>query len=249
MPRTHASLPRLFVEPDLVKGAAITLDPDQRSRLVNVLRLKQGDHLVAFNGRDGAWLSALGLAGRRQAELIAIEPIAPQSSPSDLWLFFAPVKSARLDYMVQKATEMGAAHIQPVITRRTVAGRVNLARMRANVIAASEQCEVLAVPEVHDPVRLDHLIETWADTHPGRRLVFADEGEGSGSTLRPLKSIAGDPVGLLIGPEGGFSDAERALLRAQRFVVAISLGPRILRADTAAVAALAAIQASIGDWR
>lgn len=249
MPRTHPSLPRLFVGPDLAEGVAITLDPDQRNHLVNVRRMKQGSHLVAFNGRDGAWLSALSLAGRRQAELVAIERIAPQSTAPNLWLFFAPVKSARLDYMVQKATEMGAAHIQPVITRRTVAGRVNLARMRANVIAACEQCEVLAIPQVHDPVRLDQLIETWSDAHPGRRLVFADETEGSGSPLQALKSIAGDPVGLLIGPEGGFSDEERALLRARRFVVAISLGPRILRADTAAVAALAAIQVSIGDWR
>lgn len=249
MPRTHASLPRLFVGPDLAEGAPIALDREKRNHMVNVLRMKNGNQLVAFNGRDGAWLSALRVVGRKQVELLPIERIAPQSQPSNLWLFFAPVKSARLDYMVQKATEMGAAHLQPVLTRHTVAGRVNLDRMRANVIAAAEQCEVLAIPQVHSPVRLDRLIEDWPEAHAGRRLVFADEGEGRGSPLETLKSIAGEPVGLLVGPEGGFSDEERALLRAQRFVVAISLGPRILRADTAAVAALAVIQASIGDWR
>lgn len=249
MPRTHANLPRLFVSAPLKAGAAVPLDKNQANYLINVLRLKKGSQVVAFNGRDGAWLSAILTASRKSAELVPVEMIAPQTTPADLWFFFAPIKSARLDYVVQKATEMGAAHLQPVVTRHTQATRVRLDRMKANVIEAAEQCEVLSIPEVHEPIALEDLLEEWPNRHLGRRLVFADEGAPASSPLDVLKAAAGDPMGLLIGPEGGFSDQERAQLLAARFVLPISLGPRILRSDTAAVAGLAAIQASIGDWR
>ncbi|HUV31988.1 MAG TPA: 16S rRNA (uracil(1498)-N(3))-methyltransferase [Devosiaceae bacterium] len=249
MPRTYATLPRLYVAPDLAPGAAIGLDKGQSNYLINVLRLKKGGQVVVFNGRDGAWLAAILTAGRKGAELVPLERIARQSARSDLWYFFAPVKSARLDYMVQKATEMGAGHIQPVMTRRTLASRVNMDRLGANVIEAAEQCEVLAIPIVQEPVALGRLIGTWQDHHAGRRLVFADEAATPASPIERLKTIAGDPLGLIVGPEGGFAEEERALLLAQKFVVPVSLGPRVLRADTAAVAALAVIQAFIGDWR
>jgi 16S rRNA (uracil1498-N3)-methyltransferase len=249
MPRTHATLPHLYVAPDLTAGAAIGLDRGQSNYLINVLRLKKGSQVVAFNGRDGAWLTAILTAGRKGAELVPLERIAAQSARSDLWYFFAPVKSARLDYMVQKATELGAGHIQPVMTRRTQSARVNMDRLRANVVEAAEQCEVLSIPLLHETTALDRLVAAWQEQHAGRRLIFADEAATPSSPIERLKTVAGDPLGLIVGPEGGFSDEERALLLAQKFVVPISLGPRILRADTAAVAALAAIQASIGDWR
>lgn len=249
MPRTHATLPRLFVAAALGPGAAIPLDAAQSHYLITVLRLKKGSQVVAFNGRDGAWLTGILTTSRKLAELVPIERIARQTEPADLWYFFAPLKAGRLDYMVQKATEMGVGHLQPVITRFTQAARVNLDRMRANVIEAAEQCEVLSLPIVHDSVPLARLIEAWPADHFGRRLIFADEAAAAGSPLEALRAIAGDPLGLIVGPEGGFSEEERALLLAQKFVLPVSLGPRILRADTAAVAALAAIQVSIGDWR
>lgn len=249
MPRTHANLPRLFVSASLAAGASVPLDKGQANYLINVLRLRKGSQVVAFNGRDGAWLTAILSASRKAAELVPVEMVAPQTEPADLWFVFAPIKSARLDYLVQKATEMGAAHLQPVMTRHTQVGRLRLDRMKANVIEAAEQCEVLSIPQVHEPVPLERLLEEWPTRHVGRRLVFADESAPASSPLDALKGATGDPLALLIGPEGGFSDQERALLLAARFVVPISLGPRILRADTAAVAALAAIQASIGDWR
>jgi 16S rRNA (uracil1498-N3)-methyltransferase len=178
-----------------------------------------------------------------------VEQIEPQPPPADLWYGFAPLKAARLDYVIQKATEMGAAVIQPVITRRTQVSRVPIERMRANTIEAAEQCEVLNVPEVRGEVGLERLLDEWPQSEGERRLVFADEASPSGSPIPTLGGLAARPIGLLIGPEGGFDEGERALLLRQSFVVPISLGPRILRADTAAVAALALIQSIIGDWR
>jgi 16S rRNA (uracil1498-N3)-methyltransferase len=178
-----------------------------------------------------------------------VEQIASQTPPSDLWYGFSPLKTERLDYVVQKATEMGAGIIQPVITQYTQVNRLKHERLVANVIEAAEQCEVLTVPRVEAETSLDRLIDAWPSVHGARRLVLADEGEGSSSPLEVLSSLRGQPIGVLIGPEGGFSPNERAKLRALSFVVPISLGPRILRADTAAVAALSIIQATIGDWR
>ena len=249
MPRTHAALPRLFVEHPLGKGEAVALDKDQSLYLATVLRKELGDEVVLFNGQDGAWLARITSTGKKSVVLDLAEKIAPQPMPADLWYGFAPLKSARLDYVIQKATEMGASIIQPVLTQFTQVSRIKLDRMRANAIEAAEQCEVLNIPVVEAEVTLAKLIASWSAVHGDRLLILADEAAGSASPVGQIAAIAGRPTGLLIGPEGGFSDDERTLLLSQPFVIPISLGPRILRADTAAVAALALIQAIIGDWR
>ena len=248
MPRTHATLPRLFVEPDLVAGAIVHLGKDQSLYLASVLRKEVGDEAVLFNGRHGAWRARLTAAAKKNVALELVDQIAPQPAPANLWYGFAPLKAARLDYLVQKATEMGASVIQPVITRFTQ-GRAPAERLRANAVEAAEQCEVLNVPEIAPEIALDRLIAGWPQAHGQRLLIFADEAAPAGSPVGQIAALAGRPVGLLIGPEGGFAEDERALLLRQPFVVPISLGPRILRADTAAVAALALIQSIIGDWR
>ena len=249
MPRSHKSLPRLFVEPALQAGGLVELGREQANYLVNVLRLKEGDAAVLFNGRDGAWLAKLTDAGKKSATLEASVQVAHQTPPSDLWFGFAPLKIGRLEYLVQKATEMGAGTIQPVITEYTQVRRLKDDKLHAWSLEAAEQCEVLSLPRLPAEVELKPLLENWLGTQGLRRLVFADEAAPSASPTDTLSWLEGLPIGLLIGPEGGFSDAERAVLLAQDFVVPISLGPRILRADTAAVAALALLQAIIGDWR
>ena len=246
MPRSHAALPRLFIAPDLAPGTQLTLGKEQSLYLAAVLRKAVGDEVVVFNGRDGAWLARLASDSKKSVSLDLVEQIAAQTPVSDLWYGFAPLKTERLDYVIQKAVEMGAGTIQPVITRFTQVNRLKHERLVANAIEAAEQCEVLSVPAVEPEMTLDKLIDSWPDD---RTLVFADEGAASGSPVEALQAIEGKKLGLLIGPEGGFSDDERARLRALPYVVPISLGPRILRADTAAVAALAVIQAIIGDWR
>lgn len=246
MPRTHAALPRLYVEPNLAAGAQLTLGKEQSLYLAAVLRKGVGDEVVLFNGRDGAWLGRLTGDSKKSVALELVEQIAAQTPPSDLWYGFAPLKTERLDYVIQKAVEMGAGTIQPVLTRFTQVARLKHERLVANAIEAAEQCEVLSVPKVEAEVTLERLLDAWpAD----RALILADEGEASSSPVEALSALRGRKVGLLVGPEGGFSDEERARLRALPYVVPISLGPRILRADTAAVAALAVIQAIIGDWR
>jgi 16S rRNA (uracil1498-N3)-methyltransferase len=249
MPRRFATLPRLFVAPALEAGTAVALGRQQSLYLASVLRKQPGDEVVLFNGRDGAWRGRLVSAAKKHVTIELVEQIEPQPPPADLWYGFAPLKAARLDYVIQKATEMGAAVIQPVITRRTQVSRVPIERMRANTIEAAEQCEVLNVPEVRGEVGLERLLDEWTESQGERALVFADEASPSGSPIPTLGGLAARPIGLLIGPEGGFDEGERALLLRQSFVVPISLGPRILRADTAAVAALALIQSIIGDWR
>ncbi len=246
MPRTHAALRRLFVDTPLGQDAVVSLDRDQANYLLAVLRMQTGDTVVLFNGRDGAWLGAVEPQGRKAAAVRLLEQIAPQPPAATLWFGFAPLKIGRLDYLVQKATEMGAGTIQPVTTRFTQVAHVRSDKLRANIIEAAEQCEVLTVPELAPQVTLAALLADWSED---RVLVFADEAEASASPLAALAPLAGRPLGVLIGPEGGFSEDERQALRARPYVQPISLGPRILRADTAAVAALAVIQASIGDWR
>jgi len=249
MPRTHKTLPRLFVAEDLRSGATVTLGRDPANYLVNVLRKRAGDGLILFNGRDGAWRAELAAAGKKTVSLTLVEQTAPQSPRSDLWYGFAPLKAARLDYMIQKATEMGVGMIQPVVTRHTQVTRLKPERLRANAVEAAEQCEVLNVPDILPVAGFENLLESWPEFHGERRLILADESAPSASPLATLQTLAGQPIGLLIGPEGGFSADERARLRGLPFVTPISLGPRILRADTAAVAALAVIQSIIGDWR
>lgn len=246
MPRLHAALPRLYVEPDLSPGLQLTLDKDQSLYLAAVLRKVVGDEVVLFNGRDGAWLCRLTSDSKKSVTLETVEQIAEQTPPSDLWYGFAPLKSERLDYVIQKAVEMGAGTIQPVMTQFTQVHRLKTEKLLANAIEAAEQCEVLSVPTIAPEISLERLLDGWEN---GRKLIFADEGEASTSPVAALEGLRGESVGILIGPEGGFSDAERAKLHGLPFVVPISLGPRILRADTAAVAAMAVVQAIIGDWR
>lgn len=238
---------RLFVLSDLSEGAPHDCNGDQTNYLATVLRLDVGAELLVFNGRDGEWLAEIAEAGRRTCRLRAIKRVRPQVAGPDLHYLFAPLKRSRLDYMVQKATELGVAGLQPVMTRRTQAERVNLERMRANVIEAAEQCGVLRIPEVAEPQKLDRVLAAWP---ANRRLIFCDEAADITSPLAALASIPqGSPVAVLIGPEGGFTVEERDALGRVPGVVRLSLGPRIMRADTAAVAALALVNAALGDWR
>jgi len=236
--------PRLHVNAALAAGADVALAPEQAHYLANVLRLAAGAAVLAFNGSDGEWEAVLAPAGKRKASLAIVRQSLPPAPPPDIDYLFAPIKHARLDYMVQKATELGARRLRPVITRRTIAERVNLERMMANAVEAAEQCNLVFVPEVLAPVKLDQLLADWDHQ---RRLIFCDERAAGKHPLTTLSTIT-LPAALLVGPEGGFAPEERQLLLAQSFVTPISLGPRILRADTAASAALALLQAVVGDW-
>jgi len=249
MPRQYKSLPRVFVEARLSAGTPVELDRDQANHLVNVLRLTEGDAAILFNGRDGAWLGKLTHAGKKSATLDVTVQTGHQTPASDLWFGFAPLKTGRLDYVVQKATEMGAGIIQPVLTEYTQVRRLNDEKLAAYALEAAQQCEVLSVPRIAPEIDLRNLVAHWRQEHGLRRLLLADESAPSSTPVDQISWLNGLPVGVLIGPEGGFSDAERDLLLEQDFVIPISLGPRILRADTAAVAVLALVQAIIGDWR
>ena len=238
--------PRLFIEADLAASRRIELSREQAHYLRHVLRLGDGAGILVFNGRDGEWLARLASDGRRLSSIEAVEERRPQTDPGDLHLLFAPLKHARLDYMVQKAVEMGASRLSPVITRRTQVARLNLDRMLANAVEAAEQCGILRLPELRAPELLQSVIAGW---DIARTLIFCDEANRAGDPLASLGALSRGPLGVLVGPEGGFAPDERELLSRQPFVVAISLGPRILRADTAAVAALALLNAVLGDWR
>jgi 16S rRNA (uracil1498-N3)-methyltransferase len=237
---------RLFVDQPLAAGAMVACTPEQANYLLNVLRLGAGAEILIFNGSDGEWQARIGETGKRRCTLECLAQTRPQQGGPDVHYLFAPLKHARLDYMVQKATEMGVARLAPVLTRRTIAARVNLQRMRANVIEAAEQCGILRVPGVDEPLRLEVLLDRW---DPARRLIVCDEAAQVQSPIEALSRIEPGPLAVLVGPEGGFDQAERALLIERPFTVAVSLGPRILRADTAAVAALALVSAVAGDWR
>jgi len=236
---------RLHVTGDLGTGAEVALSREQMNYLVNVLRLADGAAIHVFNGRDGEWRATLRRQGRRDAALDVERQTRPQSAGPDLHYLFAPLKRTRLDYMVQKATELGVARLVPVLTRHTIAERVNLERMRANVVEAAEQCGILRIPEVAAPVTLARLAGAWP---PERRLVFCDEAAPIQDPIRALSAVEPGPLAVLIGPEGGFADDEREMLVALPQVVRLALGPRIMRADTAAVAALALVNAVLGDW-
>ena len=236
---------RLFLDQPLRQRAAIELDRNQANYLISVLRMKSGTHILIFNGEDGEWRAELEVTGRKAGTLTPVEQTRPQPVAGDLVYCFAPLKQARLDYMVQKAVEMGAGVLQPVITQHTQAQKINPERMRANAIEAAEQCGILSIPDCRDAVQFDALLAGW---EADRVLIFADETAAEINPLEALKTCRGKPLGLLIGPEGGFSQAEREQIASLDNAVTISLGPRILRADTAAVAALAIIQAACGDW-
>jgi 16S rRNA (uracil1498-N3)-methyltransferase len=241
------SAPRLFVEADLSANVPFDLDRAASNYLLNVLRLSTDRDVLVFNGRDGEWRARIAVSGRKSASLEPVEQTRPQPRAPDLVYLFAPLKHARLDYMVQKAVEMGAGALQPVLTRRTVATRVNRERMRANAIEAAEQCGILAVPTVRAE---EHLEPAVRALEPDRLLVLCDEEAPLADPFEALVGIErGRPVAVLIGPEGGFAPEERALLLKLPRVVRLALGPRILRADTAAVAALTVVQTVLGDWQ
>ncbi len=241
---------RLFLRSTrFVAGSTVSLDRNQANYLVNVLRLSDGAGIRVFNGRDGEWRAILRGGGRKSWSLEIGEPLRAQPPHPDLHYLFAPLKQARLDYMVQKAVEMGAGRLRPVLTQHGQVSKVNLERMESNAIEAAEQCGLLTIPAIDEPIALRHLLETWSGREDGRRLIFCDEGEARADPLSILSGVASAPLAVLIGPEGGFSVEERQLLRSRPFVIALPLGPRILRADTAAVAALALVQSALGDWR
>lgn len=235
---------RLFVDAPLSQGAELALT-DQAHYLVNVMRQGAGDAFLCFNGRDGEWRAEIAAASRREVRAVCIARTAAQRVPPDLWLLFAPVKKARTDFIVEKAAELGAARIQPVLTRYTNAERVRTDRLRAHAIEAAEQCGETWVPEVAEPVKLDDLLAGWP---AGRRLMFCDEARTAPPASTALAAAPRGAWAILTGPEGGFAPDEAERLRAAPFATAVSLGPRILRADTAAVAALTLWQASLGDW-
>jgi 16S rRNA (uracil1498-N3)-methyltransferase len=249
MPQLDTHLQRLFLRASLSAGMQIELDRAQTNYLVNVLRFGEGDEILIFNGRDGEWRARLSSEGRRAHRLVIGEPTRPQPPTPDLHYLFAPLKQARLDYVVGKAVEMGVGRLRPVLTQHTQVNRLNLERMEANAIEAAEQCGILSLPTIDEPVGLSALLHSWANEEPPRRIVFCDEADEGSDPLAVLSAMPPAPLAVLIGPEGGFSVEEREQLRQQSFVTALPLGPRILRADTAGVAALALVQATRGDWR
>ena len=237
---------RLFVEADLGLGLRVAPAEGQAHYLLHVMRAKTGDHVRLFNGRDGEWRARLAEVSKRNCVLECEAQTAAQRAVPDLWLVFAPIKKTPADYLTQKATELGVSRLQPVSTRRTIVSRVNLERMRANAVEAAEQSDRLSVPDIGELTELEKLLAKWPQ---GRRVLFCDEGGEARPIAEVLSGASGEPWAVLTGPEGGFDPQERASVRALPFVVPVSLGPRILRADTAALAALTVWQALRGDWR
>ena len=245
MPATPAwppsSLPRLYVEERLSEGRELTLEGPQAHYLAGVLRLGAGSQVKLFDNVSGEWRGEVTEAGKRRVSLRITQHLREREAVPDLWLLFAPIKRGRIDWLVEKATELGVARLVPVLTQRTIVDRVNVERLRAHAIEAAEQCERTALPELEDMQKLDHLLREW----PGdRRLLFADEMGGT-----PLTQAAENrPTAILMGPEGGFTDEERNALLSLPQARAVSLGPRILRADTAALAAVSLWMSAAGDW-
>jgi 16S rRNA (uracil1498-N3)-methyltransferase len=236
-----SSLPRLFVDQALSEGLALILEGPQANYLGAVMRLRAGDRVKLFDDRTGEWLAELNDVSRKRVTLSVGARLREREEVPDLWLLFAPIKRGRIDWLVEKATELGIARLVPVLTRRTVVDRLNLDRLRAHAIEAAEQCERTALPELAEPRKLDAILREWPQ---GRLLYFADEGGGE-----PFADTAAPgPAAILIGPEGGFTEEERASIRGMAFARPVSLGPRILRADTAALAAISLWMAAAGDW-
>ncbi len=239
---THPKI-RLYVDQPLGVHNSVSLDRDNANYLFNVMRLKTGDIIALFNGRDGEFSAEIVEANKRRGVAVCQEQTKPLQMPPDLWLVFAPIKKARTDFIVEKAAEMGAARIMPVTTAYTNSDRIKHDRLQAHAVEAAEQCGGTYVPEVIDLAKLGAVLEAWPED---RQLLFCDEAR-----VGPTETLAGSEGGkwgIVIGPEGGFSEAERARLMAMPQTTAISLGPRILRADTAAVAAMTVWQATLGDW-
>jgi 16S rRNA (uracil1498-N3)-methyltransferase len=239
---------RLFVEAALAPGAKVALNDAQAHYLLRVMRAGLGDRLLLFNGKDGEWRAQIAEVKKHGATVVCEAQTEPQTDVPDLWLVFAPIKKTPADYVAQKATELGVRVLQPVLTRRTIARRVNMDRLRANAIEAAEQSGRVTVPEIREPVGLEALLKSWPKD---RCVIFCDEGGDAAPIARALVGLNGERLSwaVLTGPEGGFDPDERALLRSQAFVVPVTLGPRIMRADTASLAALALFQALVGDWQ
>lgn len=250
MARYDFRSPRLYIPAPLATGDSIPLDGGQANYLLNVLRLRQGDAVLVFNGRDGEWRSTLTQPAKRKAVLDIGVQVRAQPQAQELYLLFAPLKHARLDYMVQKAVEMGVSQLRPVLTQHGQVTRINLDRMRSNAIEAAEQCGILNLAEIAAPVALDAAI---AALDPAAVVIFCDEDAEQHDPLAALRAAqprgSATPLAVCIGPEGGFAEPERAALLRRPNVARLALGPRILRADTAAVAALALVQAVLGDWQ
>jgi len=243
--RANFRLQRLFIDQPLNEGLTINLEREQANYLLNVLRLKENSQLLIFNGSDGEWLANLQQEGRKKAVLLLQKQTRPQPGKSDLVILFAPIKVGRLEYMVQKMVEMGAGTIQPVFTDHTQLHKINDKRLTANISEAAEQCGVLSIPEIKPAQKLSEVLAHW-DT--SRQIIFCDEGVQTNNPIAELNAQTAEKFALLIGPEGGFSNQEREILRSLKHVTPIPLGPRILRADTALVAVMAVLQATIGDW-
>ncbi|WP_019219809.1 16S rRNA (uracil(1498)-N(3))-methyltransferase [Bartonella florencae] len=243
--RINYKLKRLFIRQTLALNEEIKIEGAQASYLVRVLRMQEGAEILLFNGQDGEWLARLITVGKKFVVVRLIHQERLQTKPSNLIYCFAPLKNARLDYMVQKAVEMGVSILQPVITHHTQVTRINMARMEANVIEASEQCGILSLPKCVAAISLAELLAGWNEIQP---LFFCDEAHKLCNPLPLLKKYENTKPGILIGPEGGFSEEERNFLKKHPFVIPISLGPRILRADTAAVAALALLNVTMENW-
>ncbi|MBU6298014.1 MAG: 16S rRNA (uracil(1498)-N(3))-methyltransferase [Alphaproteobacteria bacterium] len=236
---------RLYVKAALGEGARVAPDDGQAHYLLHVMRARAGDRVSLFNGRDGEWLARIAETAKRGCTLECECRTAPQTEVPDLWLVFAPIKKTPADYLTQKATELGVRALQPVVTRRTIVQRVNLERMHANAVEAAEQSERLSVPEVREPQSFDKLLAAWPSE---RRILFCDEAGEAPPIAEALAAAPSGPWAIFTGPEGGFDPVERTALRAQPVVTAVSLGKRILRADTAALSALSIWQAIKGDW-
>ncbi|AWK86536.1 16S rRNA (uracil(1498)-N(3))-methyltransferase [Azospirillum thermophilum] len=236
---------RLFVDSPLAEGLSVGLDHERAHFLRHVLRLDRGDAVAVFNGRDGEWLALIDGFGKGWCSLAVRHQRLPQSGEPDLWLLFAPLKKARIDFVAEKATEMGVSRLWPVFTRRTDPNRVNLDRLRAHAVEASEQCERLTVPDLSEPVPLSRALADWPE---GRTLFLCAESGAARPVAEAMRERGRGPAALLIGPEGGFEKSELDEISKLSFVVPVGLGPRILRADTAVVAALACWQSLAGDW-
>jgi 16S rRNA (uracil1498-N3)-methyltransferase len=243
--RANFRMQRLFADAPLFVNAEIVATAEQYNYLANVLRLEDGAEILLFNGKEGEWRTKITFPSRKKITLVALEQTRPQPEHPDLQYLFAPLKTGRMDYLIQKAVEMGAGLIQPVMTQH-VQGKIHSTdKLRAYAMEAAEQCGILAIPDVGEPLKLTDLLATWPKD---RRIIYCDEGDGGQNPLPVLQKVTERKLALLVGPEGGFSESEQNLLRSLDFVTPIPLGPRILRADTAAVAALAVIQCALGDW-
>jgi len=241
---------RLFIKDSLPGSGMVTLNQEQSHYLANVMRQKLGAPVALFNGCDGEWATEIAELKKRAVTLRIVEKIKQQSTEPDLMLAFAPIKKARIDFIAQKATELGVGHLQPIYTQRTNVDRVKTDRLYANAIEAAEQCERLTVPEVSDPIKLSTLLAKWSKD---RMIMFCDEDLSGKSAHEALCELAPDqknnPWAVIIGPEGGFDDDERTAIKKMPQTITVSLGPRVLRADTAAMAAISIWQSAIGDWR